>query len=98
LDGRSFRRVTGASMPGPFARVQWTYRESREARREFWRHVRGLATAKLHYFEGMHQLIRRFYGAIEGRCEMPIPMREAVRTTRIMDEVFAHTEDVGAGP
>jgi hypothetical protein len=34
----------------------------------------------------MHELIRRFYLAIEGRGEMPIPMAEALRTTRIMDD------------
>ena len=48
--------------------------------------------ARLHFFEGMHELIRRFYLAIEGKGEMPIPMSEAVRTTRIIDDIFAECE------
>lgn len=89
VDARSFRLVRGAELAGPFARVQWTYRESREANREFWGRVVSLARARLHYFQGMHELIRRFYLAVEGRGEVPIPMSEAVRATRIMDEIFA---------
>lgn len=88
IDGRSFRVVRGAALPGPFARVQWNYREHAQTRRELWRRVNGLLRARLHFFQGMHELIRRFYLAIEGRGEMPIPMSEALRTTRIMDDVF----------
>lgn len=88
IDGRSFRVVRGASLPGPFARVQWNYREHAETRRELWRRVNGLLRARLHFFQGMHELVRRFYLAIEGRGEMPIPMSEALRTTRIMDDIF----------
>jgi hypothetical protein len=50
--------------------------------------VSGLVRGRLHFFQGMHELIRRFYLAIEGRGEMPIPMSEALRTTRIMDDIF----------
>lgn len=88
VDSRSLTLVTGAALPGPFARVQWAFRASRQARREAWGRLADLAHARLHYFEGMHELIRRFYLAIEGRCEMPIPMSEAVRTSRIVDEVL----------
>jgi hypothetical protein len=75
-------------MPGPFARVQWAYREVAEANRELLRHAADLCRARLHYFQGMHELFRRFYLAIEGRAAMPIPMAEAVRTTHIMDDIF----------
>jgi len=88
IDGCSFRVVRGATLPGPFARVQWASREHAETRRELWRRVSGLAGARLHFFQGMHELIRRFYLAIEGRGEMPIPMSEALRTTRLMDDIF----------
>jgi len=88
VDARSFKVVRGAAMPGPFARLQWAHREYAEARREFRGRLRDLAAARLHFFQGMHELIRRFYGAIESGGEMPVPMSEAVRTTRIMDEIF----------
>jgi predicted dehydrogenase len=95
IDGRTYRTVRGASMPGPFARVQWAYREAAEANREFLRHANDLCRARLHYFQGMHELIRRFYLAIEGRGVMPIPMSEAVRTTRIMDDIFGAIQEEG---
>jgi len=91
-DSRTLRWVEGASQPGPFARVQWAYREKRQATREYRRNVSGLIHARLHFFEGMHELIRRFHLAIEGKGEMPIPMTEAVRTARIIDGIFAECE------
>jgi predicted dehydrogenase len=95
IDGRTFAITRGASMPGPFARVQWVYRKAAEANRELLRHATDLCRARLHYFQGMHELIRRFYLAIEGRAAMPIPMSEAVRTARIMDDIFRSIQEEG---
>lgn len=95
IDGRTVRIVRGASVPGPFARVQWAYREVAETSRELLRNAADLCRARLHYFQGMHELIRRFYLAIEGRAAMPIPMSEAVRTTQIMDDIFNSTQEEG---
>lgn len=88
IDGRSLRIVREATMPGPFARVQWNYREHQETRRELWGRVKAFRQARLHFFQGMHELISRFYLAVEGRGEMPIPMAEALRTTRVVDDIF----------
>ena len=88
LDARTVRVVRGASLPGPFARAQWAYRDFQEARREAWRRAVDLARARLHFFEGMQELIRRFYAAIEGRGAMPIAMDEALRITRVMEDIF----------
>jgi predicted dehydrogenase len=93
IDGRTMRVVRGASVPGPFARVQWAYQDASEAGRELLRHVVDLCRARLHFFQGMHELIRRFYLAIEGRGAMPIPMSEAVRTTQIMDDIFSSIQE-----
>jgi predicted dehydrogenase len=98
LDSRTLRVVNGASMPGPFARVQWAYREKREAAREFRRTLAAMARAELHFFEGMHELIRRFYLTIEGKAEMPIPMGEALRATRIIEEIFTQCARRAEGP
>ena len=92
IDSRTLRLVHGASMPGPFARVQLAYRDEREARRERRRSVAGLLRARLHFFEGLHELIRRFYLAIQGKGDMPIPMTEALRTTRIIEEIFTQCD------
>jgi predicted dehydrogenase len=89
IDGRSLHLTTGASLPGPFAKVQWAYQAHRETRREFWRHAKSLAFARLHFFEGLHALMEQFYLAIAGQAPMPIPMSEAVRATRLIDAIFA---------
>lgn len=84
-------------MPGPFGRVQWNAREYKETRREFFRKLSELRRARLHFFQGMHELIRRFYLAIEGKDEMPVAMAEAIRTTRILEEIFRVCEDRSEG-
>ena len=91
-DSRTLRWVEGATQPGPFAKVQWAYRDKHQAVREFRRNLSDLAHARLHFFEGMHELIRRFYAAIGGKGAMPIPMAEAVRTARVIDGIFAECE------
>jgi predicted dehydrogenase len=93
IDGRTFRVVRGAELPGPFARVQWAYREHQESRRELRRHAASLVRARLHYFEGLKTLIERFYLAVDGRAAMPLPMSEAVRTARLMDAIFSNDTD-----
>ena len=98
LDARTVRFVRGASLPGPFARAQWACRDFGEARREAWRQVVHLARARLHFFEGMQELFRRFYAAVEGRAAMPIPMEEAVRAARVMDDVVAACGEDAAPP
>ena len=42
----------------------------------------------MYFFEGMKTLIEKFYLAIKGIEEMPIPMSEAIRATAIIDEIF----------
>lgn len=93
LDARTLRLVEGASMPGPFRKVEWAYRDAKEAAGEFRRHIGNLLFARLHYFDGMNELFRRFYLAIQGKGEMPIPMSEALRTTAIMDEIFRQCKE-----
>lgn len=88
IDARTVRLIKGASMPGPFAKVQWARRDAKEARREYHKNLAKLIKAQLHFFEGMNELFRRFYLAIEGKGEMPIPMSEALRTTKIIDEII----------
>jgi predicted dehydrogenase len=97
IDGRNLRFQRGATMPGPFGRVQWNAREYKETRREFFRKLSELRRARLHFFQGMHELIRRFYLAIEGKDEMPVAMAEASRTTRILEEIFRVCEDRSEG-
>ena len=49
---------------------------------------KNLAKSNIHYFEGMKNLIERFYNSINTGSEMPISMDEALRATRIIDDIF----------
>ena len=75
-------------MPGPFAKVQWAAQDAREARRELFRNIKNLLKARLHYFAGMESLLRQFYGAIEGKQNMPVAMSEALRVTAVIDAII----------
>ena len=43
---------------------------------------------RLYQDAGMKELIQRFYRAIEGGDDPPIPYREILLTSRIMDQIF----------
>ena len=88
LDSRTLRITNGATMPGPFAKVQWAAHDTKESTREFCRNIKRLFFARLHYFESMRELFRQFYGAVEGKQKMPISMSEAIRVTAIMDAII----------
>lgn len=88
LDSRTMRLVEGATMPGPLYKIQWAYRDLKQAGREYVRHIGNLIHSRLHYFEGMNELFRRFYMALNGKGEMPVPMSEARRMAVILDEIF----------
>ena len=88
LESRTVRVTQGAMMPGPFAKVQWAAQDAREARRELFRNIKNLLKARLHYFAGMESLLRQFYGAIEGKQNMPVAMSEALRVTAVIDAII----------
>lgn len=97
LDARTVRIVKGASLPGPFRKVQWARHDAKQALQEYRRHIGNFLGARLHYFEGLNQLFCKFYLAIQGKGEMPIPMSEAFRTTSIMDEIFRQCDESDQG-
>ncbi len=88
LDARTLRLAGGSRMPGPFQKVDWAGREALEAGRELAARAGELARARLHYFEGMRQLLERFYASAAGECAPPVPFEEARRTAAVLDEVF----------
>jgi predicted dehydrogenase len=57
--------------------------------REAVANMRGFARGRLHMNEGMKNLIERFYAAINGIGPLPIPYREIILTSRIMDRIFS---------
>ncbi len=98
FSSRTMKIMKDSSLPGPFAKVQLARRDAKEAKREYYRNLNKLLKAQLHFFEGMNELFRRFYLAIEGKGEIPIPMSEALRTTEIMDEIFRQCNENDPDP
>jgi predicted dehydrogenase len=52
------------------------------------RNFRGFLTGSLNMNNGMKELISRFYNSIVSDAPLPIPFREILLTSRIMDAVF----------
>ena len=50
------------------------------------------ANAELQFNDGMNRLFRLFYQAVRDGKPSPIPMTEAVRVTRILDEIFRQAQ------
>ena len=88
LESRTLRTTAPATAPGPFRRLQLARRDAVEARREFHGRVNDFMHARLHYFEGMTELMRQFYAATRGEGPEPIPAPEARRVSWLIDEIF----------
>lgn len=89
LDARSLTIDRATRLPGAFAKVELTWRRFAEAGRNLSRNLARLRRADLHYFEGMHTLFAQFYQSIATGGPTPVSHAEAIRTTQVMDAVFA---------
>ncbi len=72
--------------------MQWARNDKKEAQRAYRQQMGGFLRAELFFFDGMNTLFRQFYGAIAGKNAEPIPVSEAIRTTRIMENLFESCE------
>ncbi len=52
------------------------------------RNVRRFSGARFHYFDGMRELLSRFYSCIENQSSPPIAYQEIVRVSEIMEQIF----------
>jgi predicted dehydrogenase len=68
---------------------------ARQEVRNSWLNIRSFLGRDFHMKSGMKYLIESFYHCIEGRAEDPIPHREILMTSRIMDEIFSQLKTVG---
>ena len=93
LDARVLRRIGPADAPGAFAKLLTPWRQWSESGRNLRRNVAAFLRADLHYFAGLRTLFEQFYNSIRTGAEPPIPAREIVRTTDIMDQIFAAAQE-----
>ena len=74
---------------------------ARQHVRNSWLNVRAFLGRDFHMKSGMKHLIESFYNCIEKGVEDPIPQREILMTSRIMDEIISQlqtrSEDASAG-
>jgi predicted dehydrogenase len=87
-DARATRLREASALPSLVTKLQAPWASTREAAGTLARNAYRMLRADLHYFAGLHQLCRLFYGAIlEGRPS-PIEPGHIHRTARLMDAVI----------
>jgi predicted dehydrogenase len=88
LDARTLATYGAASLPGPFGKLQLSWRSVMESWQNFGTNLGRLCRSDLHFFEGMHTLFERFYSVISTGGQSPVSHTEAIRVTRLMDLIF----------
>lgn len=88
LDAQTIQLHRPAKLPGAFAKIDLTWRASRQANRRSWWNIWRFMKADLHYFAGMGTLFERFYQAIQEQKEMPISTREIRQHAWLLDEII----------
>lgn len=88
LESQLIRFDRATKLPGAFSKVEAPLRQFRESFRNVRRGFRRFLRAECHYFNGMKDMFRRFYGAILDGTGLPVSFDEAVRVTCLMDRMF----------
>ena len=88
LDARTVTRYASSSLPGALYKMQLPWQRFTSATKNLWNNSRRLWRSDLHYFEGMRATFEQFHGAIRGDAPMPIRHEDALRVTRLMEDIF----------
>jgi len=88
FNSRSVVQDSGASLPGPFEKVQWARNYYKSAKKEYKENLGKLFKSDIHYFDGMKNLIEKFYDSVKTGNDMPLSMNEALRATKVIDDIF----------
>jgi len=75
-------------LPSAIGRILPAFAQARAFLGEGARNVRRFARSDFHYFAGLQEQLRRFYDACDGGGEVPIPYRDIIRVSWIMDEIW----------
>ncbi len=93
LDAQSLQVHRPARLPGAFAKIDLTWRASRQANRRAWWNIWRFMKADIHYFAGMRTLFERFYRAIQDGDPMPISTSEIRQHAWLIDEIIRVCSD-----
>jgi predicted dehydrogenase len=88
FDGQVIRRTRVARLPGAFAKLEVPFKQWRESAKALRKAVRRFARSEIHYFAGMRELFSRFYAAVRGGGQPPVPATEIRRVTALMHRMF----------
>jgi predicted dehydrogenase len=89
LEGRTVRRIRGATVRGPFVSMQAPLRQMTEGAARLGFSLRQFLRNRIHYFGGLRTLFEEFQRAIVTGGAPPIAYDEIERVTAIMDTIFA---------
>ena len=93
IANRSLTLSAGARLPSAIGRLGVPFEQAVRFASEGWRNLRDFARSDYHFFGGLEHLIRAFYRSIIDGTAPPIPYRDMLRTSTIMDEVFRQLEE-----
>jgi predicted dehydrogenase len=80
MDGGSYKAQMNYILP--------PLRQAKEYRQNAFQNLRRFLHRDLHLDTGMKYLIESFYAATEGKCPIPLPYREILLVSRIMEDIF----------
>ena len=79
------------TLPSALGRLVPAFQSAASYAREGVRNVSRFGKSQFHFFVGFGELFRRFYAAIQDGSPLPISHRDILRTSWMLDEVFAQT-------
>ncbi|MHB8499931.1 MAG: Gfo/Idh/MocA family protein [Candidatus Acidiferrales bacterium] len=82
------------TVPGALGRLLPPFTSSWQTLRQATQNVHAFAGSRFHFFEGMNRLVSLFYESILHDTPVPIPYKEMLRVSQIMDEISAQVYPV----
>jgi predicted dehydrogenase len=83
----------GPTLPSAIGRLMAGFDQSKQYSREARRNVFRFVKSDYHFFSGLNQLITLFYNSILHNAPVPIPYRDILRVTAMMDEIIRQMKE-----
>lgn len=84
---RTVVRAARQSQPSAIGRLFPPWVQARQFRRNAWRNLGQFRRHEFHYFQCMRVLLGRFYDAVEGRGDDPVPPSQILGVSRVIDQI-----------
>jgi predicted dehydrogenase len=75
-------------LPSAVGRLVPAFESAADYLRAGGRNLKRFGASKFHFFAGLGELVSRFYTSIETGGAPPIPVRDLLRISRMMDDIF----------